>query len=472
MSAASSPPARTAHLVADQLRGKLAGPWDVYGERIRRYEVHVNGAEVEMFRGPIHLEGYGLRLFRPVDGGLGSGFSSTTDLSADGIDETVRIAEETTPFSRSPAKSLTLPSKMGGPGEPARSVDLSLWERPEESLRAYVHGLLSAFDGHKGVVPSFGSVRVTLTESSLANSEGAEQSFAHSTADVEFAVKAFGGPEGPAPGEYWVNSRARTLTSTTLPTEVADWCRKAEDARQAKATPTGDLTVLFPASVLADVLPAILGYRFGGAAQLRKMAPPIGSSVGSEKLTVHDDGLFPLGLGTSPFDDEGVAQSRRPLIEGGTVKGHLQDLVYASALGARSTGNGLRDSVEFAPWFHFTRGPSPGATTLVVAPGDGGSDAELLEGVEDGIWLDQLGYAFPDPVSGSFGGEIRMGYRVRNGRLAEPIRGGTVGGLVFGDAPEGTLFGGVSGIGSRPTLAGHLSTPTIRVGGFPVAGGP
>ena len=35
--------AQTAMLVAERLRGKLEGPWDAYGERSRRYEIHVNG---------------------------------------------------------------------------------------------------------------------------------------------------------------------------------------------------------------------------------------------------------------------------------------------------------------------------------------------------------------------------------------------------------------------------------------------
>ena len=464
--------AQTAMVGAERLRGKLAGPWDVYGERIRRYEIHLNGAQVEMFRGPIRLEGYGLRLFRPVDGGLGSGFSSTSDLSNEGVDESVRIAEQAAPFSRCPAKSVTLPSRSGGPARAVESVDRALWANPEESLRKCVHAMLSKFESRKGVVPSFGSVRATLTESTLANSEGSEERYSHTSVDLEFAVKAFEGPEGAAPGEYWVNSSSRRLLTDEIASEVGDWCRKAEDVRHAKATPTGNLTVLFPTSVLADVLPSIVGFRFGGAAQLRQMAPPVGTNVGSPMVTLRDDGLFPFGMGSSPSDDEGVTQGIRPLVEAGVVKGHLQDIVHASALGTQSTGNGLRGSGDFASWFHFTRSPSPATSTLVVQPGGGGTDQELIEGVTDGIWLDQLGYAFPDPVSGAFGGEIRMGYRIRNGRIAEPIRGGTVGGLVFGDSPEGTLLGGVGQVGTRSTLEGRLASPTLRVDGFPVAGNP
>lgn len=472
MSAAEYADAQTAMRVAEALRAKkVDGPWDVFGERIRRYEIHLNGREIEMVRGPIHFEGYGLRLFRSAGEATGVGFASTSDLSAPGIDESLSTAESTAKLSRFPARSIALPGSAGGGLKAVETVDSNLWGQPEETLRGFVHRLFGAFEGRRNEVPSFGSVRASLVEATLANSEGVERRFKGTLVDFELAVKGSGGPEGPAPGEYWVNARTRRVESAVIPARVEEWCQKSQDVRRAVPPPSGALSVLFPVRVLADVLPSILGYRLAGGAQLRRMSPPVGTRVGPESLTIHDDGLLPFAPSTAPVDDEGTPAQRTALVEKGEVRQILQDVAHASALGAVPTANGRRDSVDFVPWFHFTRPPGPGPTTIVVAPGDGGNDAEMVEGVEDGIWLDQLGYAFPDPISAAFGGEIRMAYRIRHGKLAEPVRGGTVGGVVLADPGAPSLLSGVGAIGSHSQLAGSLSSPTLRIDRFSVAGG-
>ena len=60
-------------------------PWEVFGERIRRYEVHLVGSKIEITRGPIVLEGYGIRLFRTRDGATGVGHQASNDFSEEGI---------------------------------------------------------------------------------------------------------------------------------------------------------------------------------------------------------------------------------------------------------------------------------------------------------------------------------------------------------------------------------------------------
>lgn len=461
----------TAYRVGDRLRTRLETPWEAFGERLRRYEVHLTGRRVEMIRGPIRLEGYGVRLLRPHDGLIRVGFAASNDLSDAGIDGASERAEAAARFSRFPARRVDLPSSVAAHAPPVENQDRDLWERPMETLLAYRDRLLAAFEGSRDEVLSFGSLRATLTETTLTNSEGIQRQYGHTLVDVELAVKATGGPEGAAPGEYWVNERHRRLDLRSVEEAVAAWRRRAQDVRRASPPATGETTVVLPPSVLADVLPATLGYRLSGVSELRKMAPPPGSRVGSEVVHVADDGRFPFGPGTAPFDDEGIPQARRDLIAAGLFQGGVNDLLHASALGQAPTGNGRRESALTLSWFHFDRTPSPQPTTLVVAPGSGGSEAELAEAVGEGLWIDQLGYAFPDPVSTSYGGEIRVAYRIHRGKLGEPVRGGTLGGVVLGREGEPSLLASARAIGSRPALAGQLSTAPWIVDRMAVAGG-
>lgn len=460
-----------AEAVAETLRGRLPGPWDLYLERVRRFEIHLNQDRVEMRRGPIELVAAALRLFRPAGDRLGIGTATTSDLSPEGIDRAVRAAELAAPFARSPATTVEFPSaRLSDDGAGLELVDRRLWERPEEAIDAAAHGLLEAVDRRGGVMPSFGSIRAALNESSVANSEGASGRFAHTIVDLEFAVKATGGPEGRPPGEYWINRRTRRLPTDGSAEEVRGWCQRAQDVRRAVPPGPGTARVILPPELLADVLPTILGFRLSGTAAVRKIAPSAGDAIAWEGLSVDDDGRRPGAVGSAPHDDEATPQRRTRLIDRGRFVGPIVDLVHAAALSQPPTGNGHRGGPEFPVLANVLAGLGTSPTTLAIAPGAGGTDAELIEQAREGLWLDQLGYAFPDGISSAFGGEIRLGYRIRDGKLAEPVRGGTVGGFTFGPAATPPLLTALRALGSRPTTAGRISTPPMLAEGFPVVG--
>ncbi len=454
--------------VADRVRANA--PWDVFAERLQRYEIHLNGRSVEMVRGPILLEGYALRLLEPRDGKVAVGFQASSDLTDEGVRAAVDDAAAVARHSEFPAARLELPNGTTGPSADVAIRDERLWDRPLESLDGFVASLLAEFEGKKEIRPTFGSVRATLTEVSVANSAGLRSSFAHTTVDFEIAVQSFGGPEGAPPGEYWVNESRRRLEPEELSGQVDSWCRFAQDVRRAKATPAGDLPVVLPPSIVATILPGVLGSRFTGAARLSEIAPEPGVEVGAAELTVLDDGLVPWALGSSPVDSEGVPQRRRTLIDGGQVNELLYDVLHAGAFGARTTGSAVRDASWYRDWKHFLHRPAPQASTIAIRPGTGGTDEELVEAAQDGLWVQQLGWAVPDPISTAFGGEVRIGYRIRNGKLAEPVRGGTVGGTVLTAAGTPSMLHNLAGIGTKPRLEEALLSPTLLVRSLTVAG--
>ncbi len=453
--------------VADKLH--VDAPWEVFGEHARRYELHFNGRVLEVIRGPLIVEGFGVRIFRGHGDRTGIGFQGSTDSSEAGIAQAVTDATQIAAHSDFPAKRVDLPTSSASAA--VEAVDVKLWESPLPRLREYMDAVLAPFDSIKDAVPSFGSVRATLTETSISNSAGLHVTYPHSSIAFELAVKAFGGPEGVPPGEYWVNQLTRRIDPATAGDPVPAWCSYAQDARRAAPPPTGDLPVVLPPHVLAGILPAVLGARWTGGARLREMAPASGSVVAAPNLNVYDDGRFPWGPNTGPVDDEGVTTRRRSLIRGGAADEILYDVLHGGAFDVPATGNGLR-GISFGnrDWLRFTHAPGVGASTLVVEPGTGGTDAELAEIAGDGIWLQQLGWASPDPISGAFGGEIRIGYRIRNGKIAEPVRGGTIGGTVVGPPGTPSLLSCIAAIGSAGRLVDDLSSPTLLVKPLTVAG--
>jgi PmbA protein len=202
------------------------------------------------------------------------------------------------------------------------------------------------------------------------------------------------------------------------------------------------------------------------------MMPEPGTALAGEGITLWDDGLLADCLGSAPCDDEGNPHQRRKLIDRGSFVGGLYDVLHGQLYNLGSTGNGHRRPPLFghAPRFYFP--PDAGPTTLVIDPGDGGPTADLLETVGEGVWLEQFGYPFPDPISGHFGGEIRLGYRISRGKLAGPIRGGTLGGPLLMGAEGSSVLRSVSAVGSESRTVGSLRTPPLVAKNVMVAGGP
>jgi predicted Zn-dependent protease len=456
--------ADTAFRVAEHLK-RASAPWDVFGERITTHEIHFGPRGIELLRGPIVLEGYGLRLLRSRDGKIGVGYQASTDASVDGVASTLEAAESVSRYSAFPAKDVALPTGTGTGAPRPEITDPAVWADAPRALANYTSALFAAFQNRPGIGLSFGSVKTRKTEVTMANSSGLSAGYGHTRVELEVAVKSSGGAEGAPPGEYWVTAFDRRLDATPLPRLADDWSRYASDARRAKAPPGGEHAVVLPPSVLEAILPASLGYKLSGRAELREMSPAIGSTVGASQVTLEDDGTLPWAFGSSPLDDEGTPQRRRTLIRNGVTTELLYDALHGSALNHASTGSAFRGGFASlsSGGSSFGSAPGPSCTTLTIPGGDGGSDEELIEAAGEGIWVQQLGWASPDGLTTMFGGEIRIGYRIRHGKLAEPVRGGTLGGLVLAGPNTPSLLANVAGIGSRATLTGHVSVPTLLV---------
>ena len=125
----------------------------------------------------------------------------------------------------------------------------------------------------------------------------------------------------------------------------------------------------------------------------------------------------------TPFDGEGVATYRKTVVENGVLKTLLYDLTTARKAGVSSTGNGRRGSystpVSISP-YRFS-----------LCPGTDALD-DLFRAAGDGIYItDCKGFhAGANSVTGDFSIESE-GFRIRDGKPAEPIRGFTVAGNFF-----------------------------------------
>jgi TldD protein len=195
----------------------------------------------------------------------------------------------------------------------------------------------------------------------------------------------------------------------------------------------------------------------------------IGDRVAAPGVTVVDDGAMNARRGSLTIDDEGTPTGRTCLIEDGILKGYLQDRLNARLMGMAPTGNGRRES--------FAHAPMPRMTNTFML---GGTDepGELVERVKDGIYAKSFGGGQVDITSGKFVFSCTEAYRIRGGKIAEPVKGATL----IGDGP--TVLTRVKGIGNDLALdegvgvcgkAGQsvpagVGQPTLLIDGLTVGG--
>jgi PmbA protein len=184
-----------------------------------------------------------------------------------------------------------------------------------------------------------------------------------------------------------------------------------------------------------------------------------GARLAAPGVTIADDGLLERGIGTRPFDDEGVASQRTTLIERGVLRGYLHNAATAAMAGTRSTGNAGRRSYRAVP--------GVACSNLHIAAG-AVSPEELVQQVDDGVYVQELFglHAGASAITGAFSVGA-TGLRISHGAIAEPLRGLTIASTL----PD--ILGGVSGVASDLRFfpfGGAIGAPSILVDAMAVAG--
>jgi TldD protein len=159
----------------------------------------------------------------------------------------------------------------------------------------------------------------------------------------------------------------------------------------------------------------------------------VGENVASPLCTIVDDGTVIGDRGAINVDDEGHPAGRNVLVEGGVLRGYMQDGLSARLMGTRPTGNGRRQSFR-----HF---PMPRMTCTYLMPGESDPE-EILASLDRGFFAKRLGGGQVDIARGDFVFRVEEGYAVEKGKLGPLVRGATL----IGNGPE---------VMSRVTMVGR-----------------
>ena len=204
-------------------------------------------------------------------------------------------------------------------------------------------------------------------------------------------------------------------------------------------------------SLLGNLCSAASGYALYKGASF--LGGQLGKELAPDWFTVYDDGRLVGGLGSRPFDGEGLPTRKNTIVDKGVLSSFLLDTYSGKKLGLPSTGNASRSVGE---------SPSVGPTNFYLTPGTRSAE-EIIRGVKDGLYVTELiGFGI-NMVTGDYS-RGAGGFWIENGELAYPVEEITIAGNLK------QMFKDVELIGSDLVFRGRIASPTVKIAEMMVAG--
>ncbi len=290
------------------------------------------------------------------------------------------------------------------------------------------------------------------TEVALATSHGFTGSYTDTTYAMSVSVLA--GKDDAMERDY---DYAVTRFFSDLP-EPQQIGRIAAERTLKRLNPQKKATCQVPVvydprvgrSLLGSFAGAINGASIARGTSFLKDA--MGEAVFADQVRIIDDPLRVRGLGSQPFDAEGVQGEKRVMVEDGRLQSWFLDLRSASKLGLTTTG-------------HASRGlggnPSPSSSNLYMEAGDVTPDA-LIGDITDGFYVTETFGMGVNLITGDYS-QGASGFWIENGEITYAVS-------------ELTIAGQLRDMFRQLTPANDLefrygtNTPTLRVDGMTVAG--
>jgi len=305
----------------------------------------------------------------------------------------------------------------------------------------------------------------------IANSDGlwAEDTRVRTRSSVQATASSESEKQtgSESPGAYMGFEFYDTFDFPSLGKEAAE---RALTMLLAKPCPSGRMPVIIDNGFGGVIFHEACGHSLEATAIAKNasvFAGKMGMQIANPVVSARDDGTIPNAWGSIHFDDEGTPSRNNLLIENGILKGYLVDRLNGLRMNAASTGSSRRESYRYAPTSRMTN--------TFICPGTEKA-ADIIADTEVALYAKKMGGGSVQPTTGDFNFAVDEGYLIRNGKIAEPVRGATLigkGAEVLMqidrvadnlDSAQG-MCGSISG--SVPTNVGQ---PLIRVQEMTVGG--
>ncbi len=427
---------------------------DVVLVESQSHEVRVRGDEIDFVK-QARERALGIRALVANGDGTRSAITSTSDLEHEAVD---RMVDETVALARATAPDPSAGLPDGGFAEDLPDLKLIVPGDRNVTVEARIEDAKRAEQAAREADP-----RLTNSEGSQASSDFGEVVYANTVGFVGGYASASHGlyseplaeADGSKQRDYWMTA-SRRLDELEDPASVGRRAAaRAVRRLGARSVKTCEVPVIFDELNARGLLGQAAGLVSGYAVYRQQScwADQLGEVVASDLVTVIDDGRVPGGLGSKPFDGEGLPTRRKKVIDRGRLETWLLDTYSGRKLGMESTGNASRG---------VGGGPRVGSTNLWIEPGRHTLD-EIIADTERGLLVTELmGMGF-SPITGDYS-RGAAGLWIENGEIAYPVEEITIA-ANFKD-----MMKGIDRVGSELLWLGRIASPALRIERMTVAG--
>lgn len=431
----------TAEQLVKRCLKKGADAAEVYIETGRNLSLDVRKGDIETVQ-EAAAAGAGIRVF--VKGRMA--FACSNDLGEKALEDAAGRAVEFARITTADPNNV-LPDDKGETAV-AGLYDPRIAQAPMEEKIELAKRLEKLAMKDPRVTKSDGAgYRESEGEVAIANSNGLLKGYRFSGCGFGVSVVAEKGEQKSSGSD----SCSRRFYGDLKPAEdvAAKAARTACEALDPRPVKTQKAAVIFHADVAGALLGGILGAVNGervlqGASFL---AGKMDQRIGSELLTLVDDGTREKGLASAPFDGEGVPTRKRVIVDKGVLKGFMYNTAVARRAGVGSTGNASRGGFDSLPGI--------GPHNFFMLAGTAKYD-DVIAATKTGLLVKEVtGYGI-NPVNGNFSGGA-SGFWIENGRIAFPVRGLTI----AGTADE--ILSGIDLVAGDLDQNETVAAPTMRI---------
>jgi len=458
--AAGSGPASGAALetiaaqAVERARAAGAAQAEACVESHRAFTVTVNGGIIETLKHSA-TRGLGLRVW--VNDAVG--FVSTTDLRPAALDDAahqaVALARLSTPDSCNGAPT---PDEAG----PAGDIDLALFDPAVPALEAdrliewahQLERLALAFDPRIRRTEGASASRRDGT-SALVNSHGVVRRWSGTSVSLS-VVPLADDRDGKQQTGYFGSTQRAVRALPTVEFVAAEAARRAVARIGARTIPSARVPVILHPDI-AGAWISEMHDAFSGESVIKKsswLTGKLGETIAAPNVTLVDDGRMRAGIGTDPYDGEGVATRRNVLIDRGRCAMFEYDHYHARRAGTASTGSAVRS---------YSSQPGIGYSNLFLEPGNE-TPEQILKKVDRGFLMDDQGSFGFNPVTGDYSYQAQ-GFWVEKGEKLFPVDGVTV----AGNSLE--MLRNVIAVGNDLRFDHSVACPTLLIAEMTVSGG-
>ena len=419
-------------------------------ENVKEFSVNVRKGEVETLQKSVS-KGLGLRVY--INKAIG--FSYTSDLSPESLDETVKRTVDL-------AKITEAKPWQGLPDfGPQPLADLNLYDpeiagvADEKKIAVAKEVERIAMAQDKRITNSEGgSFSDTEREAGLFNSKGI--SYVLKETSCGFSTYVIAGEGDNMQGGGW-SSYKRFYRELAAVEDVAKTAaQRAVEMLGAKPVETKKVPVVFDRYAAPSFWMGIL-FALNGDSVFRKttfMTEMLGKAIAPALITINDDPTLPRFIASTPFDGEGNVTRKNTIVDKGILKTFYYDSQTARKAGVKANTMARR--------YGYKGGPSAGFLCIMVENGKD-APAALFKDVKEGLLVTGMRGAGTDVTTGAFSVGC-SGFWIVDGAKSFPVDGVTLGGTTL------DILKAIDKVANDLDLRGGLNSPSFRVAEITVGG--